>query len=198
MTTPLAIVAAGRPQDDELTEKILAEAFRTLCRDGYAAVRIEQIAASVKCGKAAIYRRWPGKAELCAAALLREARLGEVADTGDVLQDLKLHVLQNEENYSTSKEVHTDRSAWAAITEPEILKLVWDGFLVLRRAQGMKILDRAVVKGELPANADKELILDVLAGLTMYRHLIRPNPVGPGEYQQVIYSLMSAPPLRVD
>ncbi len=60
----------GRPLDAELTARVLAAVRADLDEFGFMNLRIEKIAADLGCGKTAIYRRWPTKPALAAAAIL--------------------------------------------------------------------------------------------------------------------------------
>ncbi|NAZ82981.1 TetR family transcriptional regulator [Kineococcus sp. R8] len=188
---------AGRPVDEELTRRILAAALTQLDSVGYAHLKVEHVAAAVDCGKAAIYRRWPTRAALAAAALLHRSRLGTPPDTGDVVEDLVEHALQNLDNQRRDAAV-PDGHAWAAVVEPEVRPLLWQGFLGRRRELGHAILHRAVERGQLPPDTDGDAVLDVLAGFTFYRNAIRPAPVRREQYRAVVAALVAAPPRNSD
>lgn len=192
----VASAGSGRPPDTGLTEKILAETVHQLRTDGYANLRIERVAAAARCGKTAVYRRWSTKAALAAAALKHSSELGEAPDTGDVIDDLVEHARRNVEN-QRSREFSTDRghNLWAAITDPEVRTYFWDEFLVDRRAMGTRILDRAIDRGELPEDTDTDLILDALAGVTIYRNTVRLAEVDDTTIRSLAAALIASPPL---
>lgn len=84
-------VRAGRPRDQQAASRLRAAARRLTLERGYAAVTIADIAAAAGSGRQAIYRRWPGKAELVLDAFTEHA-VSEVdtADTPDLAQFLIL------------------------------------------------------------------------------------------------------------
>lgn len=184
--------AAGRPTDAELTQRILAETRTQLAEEGYAALRIDRIVKAVGCGKSAVYRRYPSKLELAAAALLEMMSPGNEPDTGDVSDDLLAHALQNQELQS-----HPESRALALVVfSPEIFPLIWDSFLVRRRDAGLNILHRAIARGEVPADVASDIILDTIAGLTFYHQSVKGHVVTPDEYRAVIEALIHRPPRR--
>ena len=73
-----------------LEEAILEAAWEELSTRGYAATSIESVAARAATSKPVLYRRWPTKAELVLATIVREAsrRGASAADTGSLRGDL--------------------------------------------------------------------------------------------------------------
>ncbi|NYI66764.1 TetR/AcrR family transcriptional regulator [Spelaeicoccus albus] len=190
------VTSIGRPPDAGLTEKILDETLRQLQTDAYATLRIEHVAAAVGCGKTAVYRRWENKAALAAAALKHSSQLGELPDTGNIVDDLVVHAWRNVQN-QRARGFGTDKAhnIWASITDPAVRQYFWDEFLVDRRRMGTQILRRAMDRGDLPENTDTDLILDALAGLTIYRNTVRLAEIDDGEVRALATALVHSPPL---
>jgi AcrR family transcriptional regulator len=71
-------------------EALLAAAVELLAEVGYERMTVDQIASRARASKATLYRRWPGKAEMVAEALRRQAEgaPGALADTGTLRGDL--------------------------------------------------------------------------------------------------------------
>ncbi len=80
----------GRPRDTDLNRRILDETRIQLVRDGYAGLGIERIVNAVGCGKSALYRRYPDKAELVAATVIDAVGTTTEPDTGTLRGDLLL------------------------------------------------------------------------------------------------------------
>src|SRR6187402_997198 len=70
---------------------VLIATAEELSRVGYAALRIEDIAARSGVNKTTIYRRWPTKPELVAAALRALTQPPQAPDTGSLRGDLLAH-----------------------------------------------------------------------------------------------------------
>ena len=60
---------------------------------------------------------------------------------------------------------------------PELARTVREGFVAGRRAALREVLERGVARGDLGADLDFELALDVLGGPLFYRLLITGGPI---------------------
>lgn len=69
---------------------ILGATAELLSEIGYERVTMDAVAARAKASKATIYRKWPGKANLVAAALIchAESEKSEILDSGSIRGDL--------------------------------------------------------------------------------------------------------------
>lgn len=186
---------AGRPTDQELTTRILQAGAELLHEHGFAALSVEQVARDVGCGKAAIYRRFPGKPALVAAIIESRTIVGDPPDTGSLREDLLVHAQQNQQSQDgfgigTGLGMH-------AIFEPEVYQLLQKSVFLRRRARGLSIIARGVARGELPRDTDATMILDVLAGLTVYRQSIKGIRIDAAHYLSVIDALLSHPPRQL-
>lgn len=185
----------GRPTDEDLTRRILGTAGRLLGEYGYAGLSVEKVAKAVGCGKTAIYRRYADKGALVAAVVRSQVELGATPDSGDVRADLLEHARQNQRNQELSPErVHGMR----AMFEPDVFPALWEGFFKHRREQGIEIIDRAIARGELPADVHHDIILDTIAGLTLYRQSVKRIHIDERHYVDIIDALVTRPPRRLD
>lgn len=78
----------GRPRDPDVERAILRATQDLLIDSGYAGTTIAEVARVAGSGKAAIYRRWPGKIDLVVAAVRDLARAAPAPDTGSLRDDL--------------------------------------------------------------------------------------------------------------
>jgi len=196
MSVNRSTAGQGRPLDHDLTATILDQTIRVLQNDGYALLRIERIAGAVGCSKATIYRRWSTRAELAAEALTKHSRVGEVPDTGNIIDDLVKHAWQNAVNQQPPPGTDSSRrTLWAVVVEPDVRELFWESFLSTRRAMGRSIIERAIARGELPLNTDGDAILDLIAGLTLYRGAVRNLPLTEADYRRIITAITASPPV---
>src|SRR6266568_3388212 len=135
----------GRPRSERAHEAILEATLDLLLEEGFTRMSIEAVAGRAGVGKATIYRRWPSKADLVveAVACMKEQPFVD-PDSGGVREDL----------------VYLARQAFRRhIVEP-------------RRRIAADVLRRGVERGEIRADIDIELALDVLMGFVSYRHMI--------------------------
>ncbi len=83
----------GRPRDTARELAILDAAIALLTEVGYDRLTIDAVATRAHASKATIYRRWPGKTELVAAAMgVAVPHQAEVPDTGTLRGDLAVVV----------------------------------------------------------------------------------------------------------
>ena len=90
------LTAAGtRRRGEALERAIFAAVIDQLAAVGYAGLTMDGVAAAASTGKAALYRRWPSKAELVADALDHALPAPEDApDRGNIREDLIEHMRQ--------------------------------------------------------------------------------------------------------
>lgn len=186
----------GRPPDEDLTARILSATVEIVFEVGYDQLRIEHVARRAGCGKTAIYRRFPDKGELVAAAAISIMKMGEVPDTGDIVEDLVQHILINVENQNLTRLREDSTNAIAAALDPAVFPVLWDRFFSMRRENGVRLIQRAVDCGQIAADTDADLLLDLLASLGFYRSTVRGIGVSNDQYRWLVQTLVSSPPLR--
>lgn len=80
--------AGGRHLDASRDDALREAALSLLAEIGYDRLTVDKIAACAGAGKATIYRRWTGKAELVVDALMCRKELIIPPDTGNLREDL--------------------------------------------------------------------------------------------------------------
>src|SRR5256714_2758871 len=85
---PKTTVSRGRARDPSIDARVLKAAARHLAAYGYEAMSVAAVAEEAGTTRQALYRRWPGKAELSAAAMAALPHQATRADTADPLADL--------------------------------------------------------------------------------------------------------------
>src|SRR6266508_4759577 len=84
-----AVSSPGRPRNADLDQAILEVACQHLAEHGYGGMSIEGVALAAGVGKTTIYRRYPHKRALAAAAIASMIQaVGNPPDTGDTFADL--------------------------------------------------------------------------------------------------------------
>ena len=170
----------GRPRSEQARAAILGSALELLEEVGYVELTIEEVAARAGVGKATIYRWWPSKAVLVAEAfmssVIRETRF---PDTGSVREDIRAQ-MQRLAGIIRGPRGRILRSiVGGGQSDPELIAAFRSRFLVPRRAEALGILQRAVDRGQLPADLDRNILLDTLYGPLYFRMLIGHGSVSP-------------------
>lgn len=139
-----------------VTAAVRAAAVAALLEDGYAGVRMEDVAARAGVHKTTIYRRWGSRERLLADALA--ATSGEqvpIPDTGDVRTDLVTLALRVRDVVVAPASRALMTALAAGGQHPELAE-VGRGFWAARLAAARPIVDRAVERGELAAGVDAD------------------------------------------
>ncbi|ORB37744.1 TetR/AcrR family transcriptional regulator [Mycobacterium persicum] len=171
---------AARPRrspgrlDRSLDAVILEAALAGVAENGYDQLSMDDIASRARVGKAAIYRRWPSKAEVVADAIAHWRRgVGPVdpPNTGSLRGDIDALVAAvpdfDDADQATIRIIVG--VATAAMHNP-VLAAALDDLVLSRPRQLLRVaLDHAVARGEVPAGRDLTLIPDVALGLNVLR-----------------------------
>jgi AcrR family transcriptional regulator len=174
----VAAPAIGRPRDERADRAILSATLELIAENGVHELRVDDVAGRAGVGKATIYRRYRSKDELITAAVAGLVRENPVPDTGRTREDLRALMRSAVRVYRGSIEAAVMPSVVDAMTrDPELARLFREGFLAPRRAALSAVLERGIERGELRADLDVELALDVLGGPLFYRLLITGGPI---------------------
>jgi AcrR family transcriptional regulator len=164
-----------------VSRRVLQAAERILQADGYSGLTMERVAVESGVAKTTLYRRWPTKAALCMSLYLAVAeRELRDPDTGNIRDDLK-HITR------TVVHLHTRSVAGPALIgmiaeahlNPDSSSAVLADFAKQRRQITLRVLARAIQRGELQPGVDVDLIIDALGGATVFRLLQSHAPLTP-------------------
>jgi AcrR family transcriptional regulator len=163
----------GRPRSDRAHQAILEAAAELLLARGPGAVSMDAVAERAGVSKATIYRWWPTKEALALDALYHEWEgVPPVRDTGSLRGDL-LGLLRPWVRLAGSRPY--GRVLAALLTEvqtdPEFAREYRARFLEPRRDQARAVFRRAIERGEIPADTNIEVALDLLYGPVYHRLL---------------------------
>ncbi|WP_328390483.1 TetR/AcrR family transcriptional regulator [Streptomyces sp. NBC_00400] len=159
-------------------QEIFDAALDLLAEKGYEGLTIEGVAQRSGVNKTTLYRWWPSKGALLGAALIGARQLELTPpDTGSLEGDLEALL-------GTMTTLLTARPASAiavavlgAVTHsPELASHVKD-FFADRIAREQAVFDRAVARGEIAADTDPMLLMDLLAGAAWVRIVLRQLPL---------------------
>jgi AcrR family transcriptional regulator len=166
----------GRPRDARADAAILDAAVSVLAEHGTAGFTVDAVAARAGCGKATIYRRWPSRSSLLLDTAHQMGLDASPVDTGSLRDDLVaiLTELGRKMRDTPAGRILPTVVAEAAV-RPD-MKGVLSEFIEDRRARPREVVARAVERGELPADTDVGLLLDLVGGTVIFRELIAHRP----------------------
>jgi AcrR family transcriptional regulator len=162
-TQPEGAASAGRPRSEEAHQAILDATLELLAEVGFSALTVEGVASRAGVGKATIYRRWTSKLPLVVEAFGGLPAL-EDADTGSVEGDLKTMLRSYLDLfYKTPLGTVVPSLAGERAHNAELSR-IFDPVMKGRRQPLVRVLQRAVARGELPQGLDLELAADLVVG----------------------------------
>jgi len=178
MTASNATATIGRPRDARTDKAILAASLELMAEVGVHDFRMDDVAERARVGKSAIYRRYRSKDELVGATVAALVSEIDVPDTGDTRDDIVALMDGAVDVYSDPIRAAVMPSLVGAMQRrPDLARTIREGFLTGRREALREVLSRGVARGDLAADLDMELALDVLGGPLFYRLLITGGPI---------------------
>jgi len=160
----------GRPRDksrDVAIEKATVELLREI---GYESITMDLVALRARVSKATIYRRWKNKAALVADAVHHYAFCQmPVIDTGSLRGDLieavseKVKIMKSADGQLIAGLMCTARN------DADLSQLLHQPLSEKVSAAGSAIFDRAVLRGEIPSNAKRELVFQIVPAMIGFR-----------------------------
>lgn len=147
-----------------MVQEVLAATLNLFAEHGYARLSIEAVALRAGVNKTTVYRRWPSKSELLAAAFmtLRDDD-PEPPDSGSLGEDL-LQILRR---LAAQMATPTRRAIMQALllenADPELQAII-KRMREERPAIPAIVFTRALRRGELPKGSDPQLIAAALLG----------------------------------
>ncbi|HVK69591.1 MAG TPA: TetR/AcrR family transcriptional regulator [Polyangium sp.] len=159
-----------RGRAERVVAAVHAATHEELGRVGYGALRVEDVAARSGVNKTTIYRRWRTKAELVAASLRAANDEQEQPDTGTLRGDLLVVVMRTVRTCKTPTGRGIVRMLQTERADPEV-DAISRSLRDRRRQSNRALLERGITRGELPADVNTELLLDLILG-GIYARLI--------------------------
>jgi len=167
----------GRRRNDAAREAILDATFRLLGMPDEP-VTIDAIAAEAGVGRQTIYRWWPTKGAVVADALIRYAlAVVPERDTGSFTADLEAFIVDSFAGLQNEGYNARLRQIVAQAQHDEHVAGLLASFTAARRARLRAIFERGRDAGELPSDADLDMLVDMVYGVLYYRLLIGHAPL---------------------
>jgi len=163
-------IGAGRGEARE--QAILLAAFRLLAEIGYERLTMDAVAVRARASKATIYRRWPGKPELVAAALrlYADADTVQFQETGSLRGDLIAMLRSLRDKFHRQDCALYSGVIRAMQTDAELARIIRAQIAENKRKVGELLSQRAIARGEpIP---DVEIIREIVPAQMLVRLLI--------------------------
>jgi AcrR family transcriptional regulator len=174
-------------RSERARQAVLEAADDLVAERGFAGVTMEGIAAKAGVAKQTIYRWWPSKVDVLLEAFVDDmAEHLNPPDHGDLGRDLRdyLGTLALFLAESDSGAVFRALTGQAQ-HDPAVAARLRADYLGRQHERDCLPLDRAVERGQLPADTDIDLAVDQLVGPIYYRVLVSGQPVT-GEFTDAL------------
>lgn len=197
MGEPARALRTPIPRGEQARERVLRAALEVLADHGMPGFTMEAVAARAGASKATLYRHWRSQAALLVDAMERTFQPFAPPATGGLRSDL-VALLSAAQSLVTGEAFSRLMAAFvdAAERDPTLCGLHLQ-ITERRREPLLRVLADARDRSEIPATADLELAVDLLAGPFFYRRFIahRPFPDGfvPAIVDHVLAALAAAP-----
>ena len=166
----------GRARDPDIDARILAVANRHLASHGYEAMSLAAVAQEARTTRQALYRRWPTKASLAAAALTATVDDAAAATTQDPLTDLTAELANFQRGVSRPGRLSLVGTMLQDSTAPEALTRYRTHVVAPRRRRIRAILDQARHLGLIDPDADLDVAVTMCTGSWYARALAGAPP----------------------
>ncbi len=174
--TTVGLQRPSGPRAEAREQAILDAALELVMEVGYDRLSMDALAERARAGKATIYRRWSGKAQVVAEAIRRRKSESEFhPDTGSLRGDLRA-ALRHMCDSVTLDEAVVAGVMSAMRSDPELAELMRTQVLHNRGSLDT-IVDRAIARGELQAGSSAALAYEVAPAVVMQRLLFRGEPM---------------------
>ena len=174
MMTPITQQVHRPRVEGEREEEILDATVELLIEAGYDRLTMDAVAKRARASKATLYRRWEDKASLVVDAMVRAKQAPHIEshDTGSLRGDLVTtfcgaHGMGRNEATGMLGSVIT-----ALSSDPEFARRFREAFIAPKVKVSHDIYQRAIDRGEIPADVDIEVIAPALAGILLHRSFV--------------------------
>jgi AcrR family transcriptional regulator len=168
-----------RRRGEVLVEAIHAATLAELAETGYANLSVERVAARARTSKAAIYRRWPARADLVADAIRRSVgtEAAEIPDTGDIRGDLFAMLRSAADRLAGSYGEAVRGLITETLADPQATADMRTRLTGARTQLITMVLERAVTRGQAGPHALSERLVSLAPTLLSHHYLQHGAPI---------------------
>jgi AcrR family transcriptional regulator len=162
-----------------LVDAIHTATLAELAETGYVRLSVERVARRARTSKAAIYRRWPGRADLVAAAIRHTFEHDDemTADTGDVRTDLFTVLRAAADRLGGAYGEAARGLITETLADPEATRAAREQMTYARNRLITTVLERAVQRGEAGPQALTAQLISLAPTLLSHHFLLHGAPI---------------------
>ncbi|MEL7976355.1 TetR/AcrR family transcriptional regulator [Isoptericola sp. F-RaC21] len=181
-----------RPGGPRRAHDIFQAALDLLVERGYEGLAMEAVASRSGVNKTTLYRWWPSKDALLAAALTDSDALSlSVPDTGSLRGDLRALTGRIAELLTDPVTAPIAAALLSAGVERPELAALSRAFFGDRLVREQPVLERAAQRGDPVADVDLRTVMDLLAGAVWFRVFVRGGEAPTGaELDEIVRTVL--------
>ena len=186
----------GRPRSAEADAAILAATLELAGASGIAGMSMDEVAQRAGVSKATIYRRWTSKEALVLDALRSAMLPFDEVDTGSLVDDVTTYLYEIARRMGRGPVNDVLPHLIEVSCHDESLRTSLDDYVRHRRVPLRTIVERAIARGELDADTDVEVLLDLLIAPFMYRRLLSRAPLDERFVDRLVRTVLASAAAR--
>ncbi|WP_457425726.1 TetR/AcrR family transcriptional regulator [Roseateles sp. P5_E7] len=191
-TDPATPRRPGRPPSEEARRLALATAYRILIEEGLGRLTIERVAAESGVSKPTIYRTWTNAQDLAMAAFMANPPSDEpVLRANSVRAALRAHLRDVIGTFATARGRQITLTMASADPDSELAKAFRNQVILKSREAGRQLIERAMADGEIRADIDIDVALDMIYGPLFFRLLAGHRPLSLQLAEQLVETLFN-------
>jgi AcrR family transcriptional regulator len=163
----------------EITTALRSALLEELAANGYGRLSIEAVARRAGVAKTAVYRRWNTKIDMVLEVVAEVAgRKLSLPDTGSLRGDLRLvlQILAAALEHPLASQIIPDLLVETG-RDPKIAEALQRAQRAVQDEVGVRLIKRAIERGELPADTDPDLAVDLVVGPLYWRLTVARLPL---------------------
>jgi len=187
-------VAGAAVLRGDITTALRGALLEELAAHGYGRLSIEAVARRAGVAKTAVYRRWNAKLDMVLEVVTEVAgRKLSLPDTGSLRGDLwlVLHILAEALRHPLASQIIPDLLAETG-RDPDIAAALDRARRSVQDEVGVRLINRAIERGELPADIDPDLAVDLVVGPLYWRLAVARLPLSPDDLSKLVDATLAA------
>ncbi|REF99531.1 TetR family transcriptional regulator [Asanoa ferruginea] len=187
-------VAGAAVLRGDITTALRRALLEELAANGYGRLSIEAVARRAGVAKTAVYRRWNAKLDMVLEVVTEVAgRKLSLPDTGSLRGDLRLvlQILAEALRHPLASQIIPDLLAETG-RDPDIAAALDRARRTVQDEVGVRLINRAIERGELPADTDADLAVDLVVGPLYWRLAIARLPLTPDDLSKLADATLAA------
>lgn len=176
----------GRRPSADVRRRILEAAAELLATVGFLDMTMDGVASRAEVTRKTLYHWWPGKAALVGELIVAESIIDEVPNTGSTREELLILLGQIVRDVRPVRAGSVLPALWASMGDREVMERYRREVVMPRRRLARAAVQRGIARGDLPADTDADLMIDMWSGTVLFRHEVRGDDLYQDQIEQLV------------